>query len=212
MESLSIWHWMVVALVVLMGLGAAGVVTGRTGALVVKQFFVSATPRDDGVYVEVIARRAGVLAWLLSLLRVDPLVEMRIRYSRVEYFSGSLSGFHRVVLPIESVSSVFFGVSRPWLKAVLWFLAFVVMALGAAEAGSTLGVVVLVLLGAAVAVLVMVLGRQRVIGLTEMTGDEYALRVKRSVIEGQEIDEARLEEVSRIVLALLDAHQFKTRG
>jgi hypothetical protein len=62
-------------------------------------------------------------------------------------------------------------------------------------------------LGVLIAVLVMVLGRQRLIGLTEMTGDDYSLLLKRSVIEGQEINEAKLEEISRIVIALLDAHK-----
>lgn len=207
MESFSAWHWLVVLLVVLLSLGFAGAAARRSGSLVVKKFFASATPREDGVYVEVIGRRSGVIAWLLSLLRIDPLVEMRIRFSRVEYFSGSFSGFHRVVLPIESVSSVFFGVSRPWGKALFWFVVFIAAAFGASEAGSTSAAIGLVLLGVLIAVLVMVLGRQRLIGLTEMTGDDYSLLLKRSVIEGQEINEAKLEEISRIVIALLDAHK-----
>lgn len=207
MGSFSDWHWLIVGLVVLGSLGLAGVASRRTGSLVVKKFFASATPREDGVYVEIIGRRSGVLAWILSLLRIDPLVEMRVRFSRVEYFSGSFSGFHRVVLPIESVSSVFFGVSRPWGKALFWFFVFVAAAAGASEMGSSAAVVTLVLLGVVVATLIMVLGRQRLIGLTEMTGDDYSLTLKRSVIEGQEINEAKLEEISRIVIALLDEHK-----
>lgn len=207
MGSFSIWHWVIVALVVLVSLGIAGAASGKAGALVVKKFFASPTPREDGVYVEVLARRSGVIAWLLSLMRIEPTVEMRIRYSRVEYFSGSFSGFNRVVLPIESVSSVFFGVSRPWVKALVWFLVFVFAAVAASETGSKAAVVVLVLVGAVVATLVLVLGRQRLIGITEMTGDDYAMTLKRSVIEGQEINEAKLEEISRIVLTLLDAHK-----
>ena len=38
-------------------------------ALVVKKFFVSPTPREDGVYVEIVARESGLFACLLGCLR-----------------------------------------------------------------------------------------------------------------------------------------------
>ena len=57
--------------------------------------------------------------------------------------------------------------------------------------------------------MIFVLGRERSIGFTEMTGDDYALRLKRSVIEGQEISEERLAEIAAIIIALLDDVNFK---
>jgi hypothetical protein len=55
--------------------------------------------------------------------------------------------------------------------------------------------------------LVFVLGRVRSIGFTEVTGTKYNLRLKRSVIEGQEISEENLAEITAIILALLDVHK-----
>ncbi len=207
MDSFSIWHWLIVIAVVLVVLLAGNLVANKSGALVVKKFFVSPSPRDDGVYVEIIGRQSGLIAWLFALLKIDPTLEMRVRHDKVEYMAASFSGFERVILPIHSVSSVFFGVVRPWLKALTWLLVFLAGAYAGAEAGSTGAVIGLTLAGVVVAVLIFVLGRERSIGFTEMTGDDYALRLKRSVIEGQEISEERLAEIAAIIIALLDAHK-----
>jgi hypothetical protein len=43
--------------------------------------------------------------------------------------------------------------------------------------------------------------------VTEVTADNYVLNLKRSVIEGQEISEEKLGEISQIFTALLDAHK-----
>jgi hypothetical protein len=207
MDSFSIWHGLIVMTAVLVVLLAGSLMANKNGALVVKKFFVSPSPRDDGVYVEIIGRQSGLIAWLFALLKIDPTLEMRVRHDKVEYMAASFSGFERVILPIHSVSSVFFGVVRPWLKALSWLLIFLVGAYAAAEAGSTGAVIGLTLAGVVVAVLIFVLGRERSIGFTEMTGDDYALRLKRSVIEGQEISEERLAEIAAIIVALLDAHK-----
>jgi len=66
---------------------------------------------------------------------------------------------------------------------------------------------VLVVVGVIVAILVFVLRRERVIGVTDVTGKERKFPLKRSVIEGSEITEQMLDEISRIILALLDEHK-----
>ena len=78
-------------------------------ALVVKKFFVSPTPREDGVYVEIVARESGLFAWLFALLKLDPNYCLRILYDKVQYESSSVFGFSKVIMPIHSVSSVSFG-------------------------------------------------------------------------------------------------------
>lgn len=207
MGSFSVWHWVVIGLIVVVLLVAAKASSGLSGPLVVKKFFVSNTPREDGVYIEIVGRQSGLIAWLFALLRIDPTLEMRVRYTKVEYVVSNFTGFTRIVLPIESVSSVFFGVHRPWKKAVGWLLFFVVLAYMAAEMGSTGATLGLLVVGLIIAILVFVFNRLRQIGFTDVTGDDYALVLKRSVIEGQEISESQLDEITRIVLALLDAHK-----
>jgi len=176
-------------------------------ALVIKKIFVSNVPREDGVYVEILARQSGFFSWLFALFGLDPSYSLNILYDKVIYQSSSISGFHKVILPIHSVSSIFFGTVRPWGKALAWFLLFIGGAYAAAELGETKWVVVSVLLGFIVAVLVYILNRELTIGVTEVTRENYPLVLKRSVIEGQEISEAELAEISQIFVALLDAHK-----
>jgi uncharacterized membrane-anchored protein len=110
-------------------------------------------------------------------------------------------------MPIHSVSSIFFGTVRPWRQALFWFSVFALAAFVAADSGNTLWTLLLVVLGVVVAALVFILNRELCIGVTEVTADNYVLNLKRSVIEGQEISEEKLGEISQIFTALLDAHK-----
>ena len=147
MGSFSAWHAVIVVAIFLVLVLAAKASSGLTGALVVKKFFVSNSPREDGVYIEIVGRQSGLIAWLFALMRIDPTLEMRVRYTKVEYVVSNFTGFTRIILPIESVSSVFFGVHRPWKKALGWLLFFIALAYGAAEFGSTSGTLGLLVLG-----------------------------------------------------------------
>lgn len=176
-------------------------------ALVVKSFKVSGTPGEDGCYAEIVARQSGFFSWLFALLGLDPTWSLRVLFDKVVYESSSITGFRRVILPIHSISSVYFGTSRPWQQALLAFLVFVGLAFVAAEAGSSTWVVLLVLLGVISAILIFIFNRQLCIGVTETTGDDYELLLKRSVIENQEITEERLAEIASLFTAILDAHK-----
>lgn len=180
-------------------------------ALVIKKFFVSNEPREDGVYVEIQARQSGFFSWLFALFGLDPNYSLSILFDKVIYQASSLNGFHKVILPIQSVSSIYFGTVRPWGKALFWFLLFVGGAYAAAEMGETNWVVFSVVAGLIIAILVYILNRELTIGVTEVTAATYPLVLKRSVIEGQEISEAKLAEISQIFVALLDAHKAAER-
>lgn len=181
-------------------------------ALVIKKFFVSNEPREDGVYVEIQARQSGFFSWLFALFGLDPNYSLSILFDKVVYQASSISGFNKVILPIHSVSSIYFGTVRPWAKALFWFLLFVGGAYVAAEMGETMWAVISVVLGTIIAILVFILNRELTIGVTETTGTTYPLVLKRSVIEGQEISEAKLADICQIFVALLDAHKAAERS
>jgi len=204
LDFFGVWYWLVLATVATL-IGFTATMAG--GGLVVKKLFHSSTPREDGVYVEIVGRKSGFWSWLLALLGIDPTTELRVRYTRLEFFGSSIFGFSRDAVPIDSVATVCFGVTRPWLLALNWLAIFLAGAYGVAELGSPPGVVVLVVVGVIVAILVFVLRRERVIGVTDVTGKERKFPLKRSVIEGVEITEQTLDEISRIILALLDVHK-----
>jgi hypothetical protein len=96
--------------------------------------------------------------------------------------------------------------------ALTVFILFIGAAYVAAEAGSVFWTVLLVLLGVAAAALIFILKRELCIGVTENTGDDYELLLKRSVIENQEITEDRLAEIATLFTAILDAHKSVLAG
>ena len=207
MGSFSIWHFVIVLVIIIMSVFSVSALSASTSALVVKKFHASETPRDDGAYVEIIARQSGLAAWLFALLKIDPTYEMKIFFTRIEYLTTSFSGFNRLIVPFDSVSSTFVGVSRPWLKAIMVFFIFLALAVGAGQADSIFGAVILMLLGIGFAVLVFILNRQLLIGFNESIGDAHFMRLQRSVIEGVTIDEKKLEEITLIIIAILEEHK-----
>ena len=86
-------------------------------------------------------------------------------------------------------------------------MLFFFAAYAAGSAGSTMWALILVLLGVVVAALVFILNRELCVGVNEVTSSTYELNIKRSIIEGQEISEEKLAEISQIFTALLDAHK-----
>ena len=175
--------------------------------LVVKKWFAEATPREDGAYVEVVARESGLISWLMALLTIDSKYGFRITVDRVYYETTSLFGYRRVIMPIASISSIYFGYSKPWKKALFWLLLFLALGYYAGEFGETAWALGLGVAGVVVAAIVFILNRELLIGVSEHNGGEYPLALKRSVIEGQEINEAALERITRIFAAVVDVHK-----
>lgn len=206
MDTFNFWNWL---FVITLSMGVALALALTSPAIVVKSFYANTKPRGDGVYVEIIGRRAGVVEWLFALLKIDATLEMRIRFDKIEYLSTNLSGFNRVVLPIYSVSSVYFGVFRPWLRSLVALSYFLVAAYYAAVATSTGAVLGFIAAGVIVSVLIFILARERSIGFSEVNGKNYVVRLKRSVIEGKEIGEQDLEKISKMIIELLDLNSAK---
>ncbi len=204
MGSFSVWHWVIVLLIVLL---VAGTSATAKPSLVIKKFFINSSPRDDGVYVEIIARKSGFWGWFFALLKIDSNYSLRILYDKVHYEASSVFGFSKVIMPIHSVSSVSFGTVRPWKLALFWFFLFAAGAYAAAHLEEMQWALGLTVSGVVIAILLFILNRELTIGVKEVTDTSYDMTLKRSIIEGQEISEAKLEEITQIFTAILDAHK-----
>ena len=93
----------------------------------------------------------------------------------VIFEQGSLAGYSQRIIPISSLSSSFFGFFKPWREAL------------------ALGLVLLPVVG--LGLIVGPLG----LGVVEVSGLTSGIEFKRSLIEGQNIDENQ----SRRVIAIL---------
>ena len=209
MENLGHGHIIFIALITFIVLifassSGAGL---KHGLLVVRSFYISQSPRADGVYLELILRQPGVFAWLLTKLKIEPTLELRMTYSNFEYIRKSVFGYDRSIVPVDSISSAVCSSGRPWVTLVM-FVALGSLLGGwlAAHEQLLLGIAAAVLL-IALGIVTFILGRWRKITISAVTSDRYPASFKRSVIEGQEVAEPQLDEIAKILVALKEARR-----
>jgi hypothetical protein len=174
-------------------------------ALVPKSWYASATPNEENQYVSVVARESGFFAWLLALIKIDPTYRMSLNHNRFLYEASSLTGFRRVVLPVDSISSSYFGYHKPWKTALIIASFGVFIGVMLAEFSGTFGAAVGVL-SILFAIIYYFLNKELLIGVRDQTGQEYELVLKRSVLDNQEINEGQMELITSIVTAVIDSH------
>jgi len=158
-------------------------------ALVIKKWYASRTADQAGNYVHLVGREAGLFAWMLSVIGIDPTTEIEIKENLIVFTAGSLSGKQKRVIPMRSVCSTYYGYVKPWQMAL------------------TLGVLLspIFFLGLVVGPLYYFLNKQLTVGVVENSGWIGGFSFKRSVIEGQNIDETKAYEVIDIIRALIEA-------
>jgi hypothetical protein len=166
-------------------------------ALVIKEWNATRTPAADGVYVRIVGREAGLLSWFLSLVKVDPITTIIVTKDLVMFEKGSLAGFSKRVIPVRSICSAYYGYSKPWQVA----LALAVIIIGVLSSWQPL---VGLLLGLIVGGAYYFLNKTLSLGFIENSGVGSGIEFKRSLIEGQNINEIQAKEVIDVVRELIE--------
>jgi hypothetical protein len=184
--------------------------------LVIKSWSADTKPVDgDNNYVSITGRRGGLWGWILSILGIDPTTRIRVGIERIEFFSSSLDGTQTVLIPLQSVSSTYYGYHKPWKSAVAIFVAVVWFAaslgfgpVGERVGSTTSGFAVFAVAGAIAAIISLVyyfLNRTLTLGFVADSGVGHGIRFKRSVIENKDIDERQAQTVCMIVQRLIES-------
>ena len=169
-------------------------------SLVIKSWSVKSNPAPGEPFVKIVAREGGFWSFIFSLLGIDATTTMLVSSTRIEFEQGSLSGFVSRLTPFEHISSTFYGRHKPW-KTALMILGLCI-AVGSAIKSAT-GFMLFLLLGIIGGGLYYFLNRQLMIGFNEDSGTSAVITFKRSVIEGQEIDEVQLRKIIMIIEGLI---------
>ncbi|RQO61114.1 hypothetical protein DBR47_07690 [Paucibacter sp. KBW04] len=157
-------------------------------ALVIKKWYASEVPNEEGNYVHLVGREAGLFAWLLSVIGLDPTTEIQIKDKLIIFSAASLSGRSTRVIPMQSITSAYYGYEKPWKEALLIaVLLSPVFFIG-------------LLLGP----LYYFLNKTLAIGVVEASSWSGGFAFKRSVIEGQNIDEKQAYRVIEVVRKLIE--------
>ncbi|MGM9515298.1 hypothetical protein ACS5PK_13660 [Roseateles sp. DB2] len=185
-------------------------------ALVIKAWRADTKPVDgQNTFVSITGREGGLIAWLLSLMGVDPTTTIRVGLERVEFSSASLAGTESRMVPLQSVCSTYYGYHKPWkaaasVIALFAFLGFSFAAPSSHTSGEGFSLTTLALttgLGTVFALLYYFLNRTLTLGFVEHSGAVCAIRFKRSVIENVDINEEQARSVCTIVQRLIEAKE-----
>ncbi len=164
---------------------------------VVKTWDVGTKPNEEGNYVKIGGRAPGLWSWFLSLIKIDPTISIIFTQNKVIYESGSWQGKTRRVIPINSISSFYYGYTKPWKEALVMGIVLGILTFG---------------LGLLVGLIYYFLNKTLSIGICEKSGVMSGIDMKRSVIEGKKIDEKDAELVCSILERLVDAKNESTNN
>lgn len=140
-------------------------------ALVVKELSIN---EEGPKYVHIVARQAGVLAFLLSVIGIDSTTVFDVYEDRLEFIEGSLSGRMTTCMPLSSVSIATSGFVKPFI----WLI------LGVAFSLTCVGAIVGIPL-----IIAYYLSKSLVVSVDSKGVSSITICLKRSVIEGVEINE-----------------------
>lgn len=204
----------VVAIVVVGGVmwrERKGFVSGTP--IVLKTFRVNEDP-NAAIAVEIIGRAAGILSWILNLLRLEQDYELIVTSAEVSVRRGSLSGIVHTYIPLNKITATVCGYQRSiWAfsLAVLFAIGFVLSLLSGflennrSEVGADMGMAFGLLILAAICALVYFLSKR--IGIQIETMHAHGTVFKRSVIENVSVDLPQALQAIAVINARVLASQ-----
>jgi hypothetical protein len=184
--------------------------------LVIKAWRADTRPIDnENNYVSITGRKSGLVAWLFSLFRIDPVTRIIVGTERVEFSSASLAGTQTRFIPLECLSSTYFGYHKPWKAAAAIVLGFVYIGLSipaldtgfASSSATSSKFFISAAAGLIVGLVYYFFNRTLTLGFTEHSGFVNGIRFKRSFVENKDINERQAASVSIIVQRLIEAKQ-----
>ena len=158
-------------------------------SLVIKKWYASDNANENGDFVHLVGREAGLLSWLLSVFKIDPTSEIEIKDNLIKFTSSSLAGQEKRIIPLNSITSAYYGYEKPWKMA----LVLTVLLMPAFFIGLIVGP------------LYYFLNKNLTVGVVEASGWVGSFSFKKSIIEGQNINEEEAYKVIEIIRSLIEA-------
>lgn len=158
-------------------------------SLVIKKWYAGSEENVNGDYVHLVGREAGLLSWFLSILKIDATSEVEVKENLIKFTTSSLAGREKRIIPMNSITSAYYGYEKPWKMALLL----------------TVLLMPFFFLGLIVGPLYYFLNKNLTVAVVEASGWVGAFSFKRSVIEGQNINEEQAYKVIDIIRELIES-------
>jgi len=166
-------------------------------ALVVKEWKV-----DPGaeVPVRIRGRKAGVVAWLLSLLKFDTTTTFELHANHVSLAEGSLAGQIREIVPLTGACNIGTGYLKPFGYITAAAGCFLWALISMFNDGASGWAVVWPLILAIGFIIMYFLNKCMILYVVPVSSSPIQIAFKRSVIEGVNVDEDSARKVIGIIV------------
>ena len=158
-------------------------------SLVIKKWSAGGKADENGNFVHLVGREGGLLSWVLSLFKIDATSEVEIKSNLINFTTSSLAGQVKRVIPMQSITSAYYAYEKPWKMALI----------------ITVALTPIFFIGLVAGPLYYFLNKNLTVAVVEASGWTGAFSFKRSVIEGQNINEQEAYVVIDIIRRLIEA-------
>ncbi len=151
---------------------------------------------QNPTFLRISCRPSGVVAWILSLLRLVSITTMIASRQCLDYRSSSLKGFTSLTVPLNKVTGVQCGIYKPirlLITAGVFFLSSFYMMFDSPAVGFIL------VLASIVLVVMYFLNKTFFIGFMNGGDTVYAIQFHPSVIENIPVDQKKVEEAASLI-------------
>jgi hypothetical protein len=165
--------------------------------LVLKKFNLNYNPtslQDDVVHV--IGRQAGILGFLLSLAKIDPITEIKVNSERVEFRQASFFGQTTLTTPIPAITGIMGGYTKP---KTLFFSTILFAILGLVAATEGVGMLIACWLISLILFILYILKKDMSLYLQNGGDNLWGLTFKRSIIENVAVDINKVNEAVQLI-------------
>mgnify|MGYP003320717206 CR=1 FL=1 len=166
-------------------------------ALVVKEIKIN---EEGPRYVHIVARKSGVIAFLLSIVGIDSTTTFDVYEDKLEFSQGSLSGYVKSCMPLSSMTVATGGFVKPFMELVIGLLLVFPGSIFTFGISAIIGIIL---------VIRYFLSKTLLVQVVASSGWDATICLKRSVIEGVEINQAAADKIVDIIKNLVMA---KTAG
>ena len=167
-------------------------------ALVLKEFKLDDNEEE---FLKIVGRASGLLAWIFSLIGIDPITSLCCNKKALKFEEAAIqNGKNTLNVPLAAISGVCSGINKPFELLVLGFI-FVFGGIIGAIASRSFAVFFLGLIIGAVFIVFYYLKKTMSFGVY-CGGDKpiATICLKKSIIEGQNIDESKYELAANALL------------
>ena len=162
-------------------------------ALVVKEIKIN---EEGPQYVHIVARKSGVIAFLLSIVGIDSTTTFDVYEDKLEFSQGSLSGYVKSCMPLSSMTVATGGFVKPFMELVIGILLVFPASIFTLGISAIIGIILIIH---------YFLSKTLLVQVVASSGWDATICLKRSVIEGVEINQDTADKIVDIIKNLVMA-------